>query len=398
MAFSRDELEQLWETFLELGPPPPRSVRFNTMEKALKAHLKKLRQESKPAKKSTRDRHNLHPSSPSARPSSSSIISILPVTATEISAGTVATLPDTATASSLPSSALLPPSHGGTSLPYTTSTLIASTVTPDASTGKSTSTLESLTTISSIQLSPPKAFPKHRLYTFFSPRCFYRTIVHNIVPEIVKEKIRWIYKYLTSRPGQSSVWPQRVRRPSDKKGKDEDIINILPNEAAEEEMEESELIKFLDRMWEGEYWRSTYNGKGKEPIRFHPEESMEVRESEPIVFRDRMWESEYRRCKQKGKGKEPTRFHPEESVEEEERISEIDAEFLEYDGENEDWDNRIWNAMKPEIIETPPSPIDINDEGFQAFVKSVNDFAEKVKEGASLPEIDERIYSGEILA
>src|SRR5947207_675322 len=100
MTFSRDELEQLWGKFPELGPPPPRSVRFNVMEKILKAHLKKLYEKSKAAKSSTQGSHNLRSPSPPAGPSSSSIISILPTTATGFSEGTVSTHPATATTSS----------------------------------------------------------------------------------------------------------------------------------------------------------------------------------------------------------------------------------------------------------------------------------------------------------
>jgi hypothetical protein len=81
-----------------------------------------------------------------------------------------------------------------------------------------------------------------------------------------------MYKRLTSRPGQSSIWPQRGRWWPDKKGKDEDVVNIPPNEVAEEEVEESQPVIFRHRLWEQ---LPKHNGKGKESIHFHSEESAE---------------------------------------------------------------------------------------------------------------------------
>ena len=107
----------------------------------------------------------------------------------------------------------------------------------------------------------------------------------------------------------------------------------------------------------------------------------------------------YRLSKDNGKGKEPIPFHPEESVEEEEWLSEIDAESLEHYDDEDDEEDMIWKAMEPEINEVSPPQIDINDEGLQEFLKCWNEFAKELdEEGISYPETSKRIYRGEILA
>ena len=153
-----------------------------------------------------------------------------------------------------------------------------------------------------------------------------------------KKRVKY-YKRLTSRPGHRSIWPQRGRRSSNKKGKDEDVINIPPNEITEKEVEESE----------------------------------------PVLLRHRLWESTSQLSKHNGKGKEPIGFHSEESVEE---------ESLDHDDE----EDMIWKAMEPEINEVSPPPIDFDDEGLQEFLKSWNEFAKELdEEGISYPETSEII-------
>ena len=61
-----------------------------------------------------------------------------------------------------------------------------------------------------------------------------------------------MYKRLTSRLGQSSIWPQCGRQSSDKKEQDEDVIDIPPKEVAEEEVEESEPVLFRSGLWESD--------------------------------------------------------------------------------------------------------------------------------------------------
>ena len=135
------------------------------------------------------------------------------------------------------------------------------------------------------------------------------------------------------------------------------------------------------------------NEKGKEvaevaPVELSGEETKEEEENAPFA-RHFLWET----SKNNGKGKEVVRFHPEEDV------SETEGEFLE--GKEED--DRIWEALRPESPNESIESVEGDYEDHLEFLRMWKESAGKYNKNLfgrdiSHEETTEKIYRTEVLA
>ena len=98
----------------------------------------------------------------------------------------------------------------------------------------------------------------------------------------------------------------------------------------------------------------------------------------------------------KGKGKEVVRFRPDEIPEEEEGESETEAKTL----EEEDEVDIIWEAMKPKICEDSLMVRNFTQEEIEELKKRLDEVADaydrNLEKGISYEETSQMLYRGEL--
>lgn len=134
-------------------------------------------------------------------------------------------------------------------------------------------------------------------------------------------------------------------------------------------------------------------GKGKDPVRFPPEEiaSEKMGKEEPaFVVRNFLWEGRFR-ADRKGKGVD--RFCPDDIADGEETVSITDSEPR----EDEDEEDNIWEALKPGVQE-PLRNVDY--ETYKEFLKMWTDAEEAYKMNSEIPYrmTPKWIYQGVVIA
>ena len=136
--------------------------------------------------------------------------------------------------------------------------------------------------------------------------------------------------------------------------------------------------------------------KGKDPVRFPPEEiaSEKVGEEQTaFVVRNFLWESRFRASVSDTKRKGVVSFSADDVADDEEIVSITDSELR----EDEDEEGNIWEALKPGIQEQLRN---VDYETHKEFLKRWNEAEEAYKMNSEIPyrKTPKWIYRGVVIA